>query len=145
MRHACLLAALMCLAAVATQGQNADKPCIAFSSGDSTETNNYARDPLATAVTLSGDFRFYPSQHATCWNVHVLSAPLESEGRPLGYAISYTVTDPSGVEVGYGLLIRHDTTVFDIAMRNAAAAAVKDIRLTQSMSQPTTATPPAKK
>jgi hypothetical protein len=59
MRNACVLSMVLmvCLAAVAQ-----DKPCIAFAPGSSSATTDiYARDPLATAVTLSGDFGFYSS------------------------------------------------------------------------------------
>jgi hypothetical protein len=144
MRHACLLLVVLMqsLAAVAQQ-----KPCIAFApESPSATTDIYARDPLATAVTLSGDFGFYPSQHYGCWNVHVLSMPINLEGgRVIGYAISYTVTDTSGVEVGHALQFGPETTtVFEMAMRSAAADAVKDIRLAQLM-KPQSPTPPTKK
>jgi hypothetical protein len=135
MRNLCMILVVPMYLAVVSVAQ--EKPCIAFSSADSTETNIYARDPLASAVTLSGDFGFYSSQRSTCWNVHVLSAPVTMGGSAVGYGISYTVTDPSGVEVGHGLLIGHDTAVFDTAMRNAAADAVKSIRFMQSLAQPT--------
>jgi hypothetical protein len=144
MRNLCLLLVVLivCLAAVAQ-----DKPCIAFSPDSVSETETYAKDPLATAVALSGDFIFYSSHHYTCWNVHVLAMPVNmTGGTRVGYAISYTVTDLSGGEVGHGLLFGPDNNVFDKAMRDAAADAIKDIRLTQFMkTQSPTATPPAKK
>lgn len=145
-RFGLLLLLLIVDVAVAQNGTPAGKTCIAFSSdSDSSGTNIFARDPLATAVTLSGDFEFYASDHYTCWTVHVLSIPVYREGEmQIGYAVSYTVTDPRSIQVGHGLLFGPDRDTFERAMRNAAADAIKNIRLVQSSPQPSSVAPEAK-
>jgi len=100
-----LLLLLIVDTAVAQSVTPAGKPCIAFSPGsDPSGSDMLAKDPLATAVTLSGDFEFYASDHDTCWTVHVLSMPVHLEGGiPIGYAVSYTVTDPHMLQIGHAL------------------------------------------
>src|SRR5215468_8286614 len=61
-----------------TQIEASGKPCIAFSPESDSPTNMLARDPLQSAVMLSGDFDFYPDRHAGCWSVHVISLPVKS-------------------------------------------------------------------
>src|ERR1700683_4607621 len=100
-----LLLLLIVDVAVGQSVTPAGKPCIAFSPGsDSSGSDVLAKDPLATAVTLSGDFEFYPNDHDACWTVHVLSLPVRLEsGMPIGYAISYTVTDPHMLQIAHAL------------------------------------------
>jgi hypothetical protein len=91
-----------------------------------------ARDPLATAVTLSGDFEFYASPHPGCWTVNVIALELSMEGGSRsGYAVAYTVTNPHEVEVGFALQVGPDRDVLERAMRAAAASAIQDIRFTR--------------
>lgn len=137
---------LILLLTEALGGQNltTSRPCIAFSPQSTSPTNTFAKDPLEAAVSLSGDFEFYATQHEGCWNVHVLSLPVSSaKGRPIGYVISHTVTDPQGIEVGHALIVGPDQNIFVQAMRKAAADAIRNIRLKKSVSQypPTTHEP----
>lgn len=120
---------LSALSAIA-QIQASKKPCIAFVPESDSPTNAFARDPLQAAVMLSGDFDFYASRHDDCWNVHVISLPVTSaKGKPIGYAISHTVTDPHDVEVGHALTFGPDRDIFLQAMRRATADAIRNIRL----------------
>lgn len=124
---------LMLTGAATSQNMTAEKPCIAFSPESSSTTNTYAKEPLQAAVGLSGDFDFYPTHHDGCWNVHVLSLPINSgKGKSMGYAVSHTVTDPQSVEVGHALTFGPDRDIFVQAMRKAAADAIRNIRLTHS-------------
>ena len=102
----------------------------------SSPTNIYAKQPLQAAVMLSGDFEFYASDHKGCWNVHVLSLPvISAKSKRMGYAISHTVTDPKGMEVGHALTFGPDNDIFVKAMHKAAADAIRNIRLARSSSQ----------
>ena len=112
------------------QTQASKKPCIAFVPESDSPTNTFAKDPLQAAVMLSGDFDFYASGHDGCWNVHLISLPVKSAKRkPIGYAISHTVTDPHDVEVGHALTFGPDRDIFLQAMRRATADAIRNIRL----------------
>jgi len=127
--------------ALVAQDATSAKPCIALSPESSSLTNTFAKDPLESAVMQSGDFEFFTSHHDGCWNVHVLSLTVtNAQGKPLGYAISHTVTDPQNIEVGHALTFGPDQDTFLQAMRKAAADAIRNIRLTRSASQssPTT-------
>src|ERR1700691_2757232 len=137
MKRVWLIFLLLIVHSAAAQNATSGKPCIAFSPGDeSAGTDGLAKDPLATAVTLSGDFEFYASSHAACGTVEVLSLPVQLEnGVPIGYAISYTVTDPKSIQIYHGLQCGPDRNAFEQAMRKAAAEAVKDIRFTQYLYQ----------
>src|SRR5215468_2392531 len=46
----------------AAQTQATGRPCIAFSPQSDSPTNLFAREPLQSAVMLSGDFDFYESR-----------------------------------------------------------------------------------
>lgn len=112
------------------QTQTSKKPCIAFAPESDSPTNTFARDPLESAVMLSGDFDFYAGRHDGCWNVHVISLPVKSaKGKPIGYAVSHTITDPHDVEVGHALTFGSDRDIFLQAMRRATADAIRNIRL----------------
>lgn len=127
------LIVLLLIEVVAAQSVTNEKPCIAFAPDSNSPTNRFAKDPLETAVMLSGDFDFYASHHDGCWNVHVLSLPIISaKGKPMGYAVSHTVTDPESIEVGHALTFGPDQDIFMDAMRKAAADAIRNIRLTRS-------------
>jgi hypothetical protein len=118
---------------VAAQNGMKEKPCIAFSPESMSATNSFARDPLEASVMLSGDFEFFAARHEGCWTVHVLSLPVATaKGRPMGFVISHTVTDPKSMEVGHALTFGPDRDIFIKAMRKAAADAIRNIRLTRS-------------
>jgi hypothetical protein len=110
----------------------AEKPCVAFISESSNSANDEpAKEPLRTAVTLSGDFDFYANAHGSCWRVRVIGMSIEEKngGTVLGYVVAWVVTDPSGMFVDHGLSTSPtDRTGFDSAMRAAAASTVQDIR-----------------
>lgn len=135
MKSLCLLSLLLA-GTVAAQTAGADKPCISFAPESTSATNVYAKEPLHAAVMLSGDFEFYPSGHEGCWDVHVLSLPvITGKNRRIGYAISHTITDPKGMEVGHALTFGPDPDIFVQAMHKAAADAIRNIRLVKSTSQ----------
>ena len=120
-------------------GQTAisEKPCISFVPESQSASNVYAKEPLQAAVMLSGDFDFYPDAHEGCWSVRVISLPVVSaKGKRVGYAISHTVTDPKGMEVGHALTFGPDSTIFVQAMRKAVADAIRNIRLAHSGVEP---------
>jgi hypothetical protein len=119
---------------VAAQTAVAEKPCISFVPESTSPTNIYAKEPLQAAVMLSGDFEFYASGHEGCWGVHVLSLPVIG-GKRIGYAISHTVTDPKGMEVGHALTFGPDPDIFVQAMHKAVADAIRNIRLVRSPAQ----------
>ena len=132
MKSLCLLCLLLA-GTVAAQTPGAEKPCISFVPESTSATNAYAKDPLQAAVMLSGDFEFYASGHDGCWDVHVLSLPvITGKNKRIGYAISHTVTDPKGMEVGHALTFGPDPDIFVQAMHKAAADAIRNIRLVQS-------------
>ena len=132
MKRIWLLILLLAEAVVAQNGTK-EKPCIAFSSESTSPTNMFAKDPLEASVMLSGDFEFFAAHHSGCWNVHVISLPvLTAKGKPMGFAISQTVTDPKNLEVGHALTFGPDRNIFIQAMRKAAADAIRNIRLTLS-------------
>jgi hypothetical protein len=121
----------------AGQTQASGRPCIAFSPQSDSPTNMFAREPLQSAVMLSGDFDFYEGRHDGCWNVHVISLPIKNaKGKEMGYAISHTVTDPHDVEVGHALTFGPDRDSFVQAMRKATADAIRNIRLTLPAQKP---------
>lgn len=127
---------LMLAEAVFAQTVTKEKPCIAFSPESASLTNTLAKDPLEASVMLSGDFDFFATGHEGCWNVHVLSLPVvTAKGKPMGYVISHTVTDPKSMEVGHALTFGPDRDIFVQAMRKAAADAIRNIRLTHSDSE----------
>lgn len=134
---------LILLLAEAGAGHNvAGKPCIAFSPESASPSNTFAKDPLEAAVTLSGDFTFFPSSHEGCWNVHVLSLPVtNAKGKQIGYVVSHTVTDPQGIEVGHALTFGPDRNIFLQAMRKAAADAIRNIRRSRPVSKSSLSTP----
>ena len=135
MKSLCLLT-LLVASTVAAQTAVPEKPCVSFVPESTSPTNMYAREPLQAAVMLSGDLEFYPSGHEGCWYVHVLSLPVISgTSKRIGYAISHTVTDPKGVEVGHALTFGPDPDIFVQAMHKAAADAIRNIRLVRSNSQ----------
>jgi len=102
--------------------------CISFVSEDE-PVNNLARAPLDAAVTLSGDYDFYPTSHTGCWEVNVVAMSTSSgSGACSGYAVAWAVTDPYGAMWGHGLNAGPDKDTFDRAMRAAAVDAIKDIR-----------------
>ena len=122
--------------AVASQPTVTEKPCISFVPESTSETNTYAIDPLKSAVMTSGDFEFIEGVHDGCWAVHVLSLPVTTaKGKRVGYAVSQTVTDPKGMEVGHGLAFGPTSNIFAEAMRKATADAIRNIRLSRSTSQ----------
>lgn len=122
---------------LAAQNVITENPCIAFSPESSSPTNSFAKQPLETAVMLSGDFEFYAARRDGCWNVHVLSLPVtNAKGKRIGYAISHTVTDPQSMEVGHALTFGPDQDIFLDAMRKAVADAIRNIRIKQSNSSP---------
>jgi hypothetical protein len=124
---------LLLAEAVAAQSGTMEKPCIAFSPESTSPTNTFAKDPLEASVKLSGDFEFFAAPHEGCWNVHVLSLPVvTAKGKPMGFVISHTVTDPKSMEVGHALTFGPDRDIFIQAMRKAAADAIRNIRLTRS-------------
>ena|SRR5215471_1551105 len=128
-----LLFILLLTEAVVAQG---GKACIAFSPDSTSATNALAKEPLEAAVTLSGDFEFYASRHDGCWSVHVLSLPVTSaKGKSIGYVVSHTVTDPQSIEVGHALTFGPGQDIFLQAMNKAAADAIRNIRLTRSISR----------
>jgi len=133
MRTACWFTSFALLTIACCQAQIKSKPCIAFDGGGPETIDSMAREPLSTAVTLSGDFEFSSSSRTGCWTVNVLSLVVRSgSGVQVGYAVSYTVTDPSGFEVNHYLMCGQED-IFDGAMRKAAADAVKNIRFVQSL------------
>jgi hypothetical protein len=135
MKSLCLLTLLLA-STVAAQTVAAEKPCISFVPESTSPTNIYAMEPLQSAVMLSGDFEFYANGHAGCWGVHVLSLPVISGKRKrMGYAISHTITDPKGMEVGHALTFGPDHDIFVQAMHKAAADAIRNIRLVRSATQ----------
>lgn len=132
MKSICLLSLLLA-GTVAAQTTGSEKPCISFVPESTSATNAYAKEPLHTAVMLSGDFEFYAGGHDGCWAVHVLSLPvITGKNKRIGYAISHTVTDPKGSEVGHALTFGPDSDIFVQAMHKAAADAIRNIRLVQS-------------
>lgn len=127
---------LLLAEAVFAQTVTKEKPCIAFSPESASGTNTLAKDPLEASVMLSGDFNFFATGHEGCWNVHVLSLPVvTAKGKPMGYVISHTVTDPKSMGVGHALTFGPDRDIFVQAMRKAAADAIRNIRLTHSDSE----------
>jgi len=129
MKLLCLLPLLLA-STVAAQTAAAEKPCISFVPESPSPTNIYAIEPLQAAVMLSGDFEFYASAHEGCWAVHVISLPVISGKRKrIGYAVSHTVTDPKGIEVGHALTLGPDPDLFAQAMHKATADAIRNIRL----------------
>ena len=132
MKSLCLFSLLLA-GTVAAQTAGAEKPCISFVPESTSATNIYAKEPLQAAVMLSGDFEFYASDHDGCWDVHVLSLPvITGKNRRIGFAISHTVTDPKGREVGHALTFGPDPDIFVQAMHKAAADAIRNIRLVQT-------------
>jgi hypothetical protein len=125
-KRCCLLVFLLTKLAVC---QAPAHECIAFSPSDSS-SSMLAKDPLSTAVTLSGDFDFYPSSHLGCWEVNVIALEATTQdGLRVGYAVSYTITNPSGVELDFALRFGPDQAVIERAMRDAAADTIKHIRV----------------
>lgn len=110
--------------------------CIAFAPPRGDSTSLLARTPLATAVTLSGDFTFFESRHDGCWHVNVIAVQPHLEGgKDLGYTIAYTVTDPDEIEVAFHLFLGPDQSVFEEAMRTAAADTIRNIRFVRSLTK----------
>ena len=131
--------------AVIAQDGTKEKPCIALSPESTSPTNTFAKDPLEASVMLSGDFEFFADHHEGCWNVHILSLPVvTAKGKPMGFVISHTVTDPKGMEVGHALTFGPDRDIFIKAMRKAAADAIRNIRLSRSDLEPLPRTRPPK-
>jgi len=134
MKRLCFLIVLLTQAVMAQEGSS-EKPCIAFSPESDSPTNALALKPLEGAVNLSGDVKFYASHHEGCWNVHVLSLPvISAKGKPIGYVVSHTVTDPQRIEVGHALTFGPDQGIFLQAMNKAAADAIRSIRLARGTS-----------
>ena len=130
------LLTMLLATAVASQAGVTEKPCISFVPESTSETNTYAMGPLKSAVMTSGDFEFLEGVHDGCWAVHVISLPVTTaKGKRVGYAVSQTVTDPKGMEVGHGLAFGPTSDVFVQAMRKATADAIRDIRQARSTSQ----------
>lgn len=128
---------MLLVPAVFAQSAMPEKPCISFKAESSSPSNIYAKDPLREAVMLSGDFDFYGETQEGCWTVRVISLPVVSvKGKRVGYAISHSVTDPKGLEVGHSLAFGPDSTVFVQAMQKATAEAIRNIRLVHSSAQP---------
>ncbi len=127
-----LLAAILVIGSALQSPAQDSKPCIAFVSDSSTGEQQQALEPLRTAVTLSGDFDFYPVYHIGCWTIHVLAIRTSSQGGiQTGYAVSTVVLPPSAYLAGHEMMVAPDTSVFDTTMRDEAAAAIRDIRDTQ--------------
>ena len=140
MKSVCLLI-LLSAGTAFTQTDQTQKPCISFVSDSTSPTNTFARKPLEAAVMLSGDFEFYVGGHNGCWEVHVISLPVSSaQGKRIGYAISHTVIDSKGLEVGHALAFGPDAHIFAKAMNKATADAIRNIRLERSSSQSTAPT-----
>lgn len=130
MKTSSLLILSLSTLSLAAQTQSSKKPCISFVPESDSPTNTFAKDPLQDAVMFSGDFDFYEGRHDGCWKVHVISLPVKSaKGKPIGYAVSHTVTDPRDVEVGHALTFGPDRDIFFQAMRRATADAIRSIRL----------------
>ncbi|HET6176596.1 MAG TPA: hypothetical protein VFE61_06675 [Candidatus Sulfotelmatobacter sp.] len=128
---------ILLLAEAVPQTGTKEKPCIAFSPESTSPSNALAKEPLEASVMLSGDFDFFAARHEGCWNVHVLSLPLTTaKGKPMGFAISHTVTDPKDMEVGHALTLGPDRDIFTQAMRKATADAIRNIRLARSDLEP---------
>jgi hypothetical protein len=135
MKRLCFLIVLLTQAVMAQEAPP-EKPCIAFSPESASPTNAFAKEPLESAVRMSGDFEFYASHHEGCWNVHVLSLPVTSaKGKPMGYVVSHTVTDPQSIEVGHALTFGPDQGIFLQAMNKAVADAIRNIRHARSISR----------
>jgi hypothetical protein len=60
---------------------------------------------------------------------------ISGKSKRMGYAISHTVTDPKGMEVGHALTFGPNPDIFVQAMHKAAADAKRNIRLVRSTSQ----------
>ncbi|MFL6302075.1 MAG: hypothetical protein ACJ72H_00920 [Candidatus Sulfotelmatobacter sp.] len=134
MKSLCLLSLLLA-GTVSAQTGVGEKPCVSFVPESTSPTNVFAKEPLQAAVMLSGDLEFHASGREGCWDVHVLSLPvISSKNKRVGYAISHTVTDPKGVEVGHALTFGPDRDIFVQAMHRAAADAIRNIRLMRSAS-----------
>jgi len=72
----------------ASSAAAAQKACIALESDS--DRPELVRDALSTAVMLSGDYIFYPTEHTGCWTVREVSMAVNGAR---GYAISWVVTD----------------------------------------------------
>ena len=80
---------------------------------------------------IAGDVQVFTDLMAR----HVLSLPVISgKSKRIGYAISHTVTDPKGMEVGHALTFGPDRDIFVQAMHKAAADAIRNVRLVRSTS-----------
>jgi hypothetical protein len=104
------------------------RPCFAFAPSDpASSEDKLAKDPLEAAITLSGDYDFFSEFHGKCWTVHVvaMSIPNQSDSVILGYAVSYSITDPDGSLWQHGLNVGPDKQTYDHAMRRAAVSAVQ--------------------
>jgi hypothetical protein len=140
MKSVCLVI-LLSAGTAFTQTDQTKKPCISFVSDSTSPTNTLARKPLESAVMLSGDFEFHVGSRNGCWEVHVISLPVSSaKGKRIGYAISHTVVDPKGLEVGHALTFGPDGHIFVKAMHKATADAIRNIRLERSSAQSTAPT-----
>ena len=132
------LLTMLLATAVTAQSPVTKQPCVSFVPESNSATNTYAKDPLQSAVMTSGDFEFLVGGQNGCWAVHVLSLPVTTaQGKRIGCAISHTVTDPEGMEVGHGLTFGPNSDIFVQAMRKATADAIRNIRLARSNSQST--------
>jgi hypothetical protein len=77
---------------------------------------------------LSGDFSFANTPKSGCWQIHVLVRNLVTEANyHTGYVVSYVVLDPSGMCVYHGVAAGPQS-IFDDAMRKAAAVFAKVAR-----------------
>lgn len=132
-----VLLLMLLVHSLSAQTAISEKSCISFVAESASPSNIYAKDPLRDAVMLSNDFEFFADTHEGCWSVRVISLPVVSaKGRRVGYAISHTVTDPKGMEVGHSLAFGPDSTIFIQAMHKAAAEAIRNIRLARSSAHP---------
>ena len=103
----------------------ADRPCVAFhSEASDPQTAKMSRDALEIAVTLSGEYDFYPVARYGCRVVDEISFATTGVK---GYVISFVVLDPADKLLYHGVVTGSDEA-FDNAMRRAATEAIKNIR-----------------
>ena len=126
-------------------GQNMQqRPCIQLIANSSQVELESIKTSLSSAVTLSGDFEFFPQRRfdRSCWSVHILSMWLTTvAGSQRGFVVSFVATDPDSKLVGHGIDVGPDNGIIDRSMRSVVAFAVEDIRLSERMKKAQASTP----
>jgi len=126
-------------------GQNMpQRPCIELIANSSQVELESIKTSLSTAVTLSGDFDFFPQKRSdrSCWSVHILSMWLTTVGgSQRGFVVSFATTDPDSKLVGHGIDVGPDNGIIDRSMRSVVASAVEDIKLSERMKKAQAPTP----